>query len=107
MSELNKQHLEAVTDMLENMESVKGESFTKMVRFVGIVQAYTKLNIGMLVEAGVPEEDMEQYSKRAALFACALCHAYGKVIGVKNEDLDEVLTMVDQVDERIGKVFNK
>lgn len=105
MTKLNTQQLEAIDEMMQNMESVKGESFTKMVKFVGMIHAFTKLNVGMLVDAGVSEKNMEEYSKRAALFACALCHAYGKALDIKNEDLDEVLTMVDQVDERIGKIF--
>jgi hypothetical protein len=107
MDNIDKQQLEAIDEIIQNMKSVKGESFTKMVRFVGLVQSYTKMNIEMLIHAKVPEEEMDLYSERAALFSCSLCAAYGGALNIEHDDLAEVLKMVDQVEERIAKVFTK
>jgi len=98
--ELEKQ-LGAVGDIFETTTKVKGEDFADMVKFTGTLQSFCRMVVLELADYDVPEERLEAFTKHAALFASALCHAHGKALGIKKEDLEEVFKIVDSIEDRI------
>ena len=102
---MNKEKLEvqieAIQEIFSNADKVKGEAFTDMVRFVGTIQSFGAMMLGVCKDLGASDGHMDTLAERCALFSSALCGAHARALDLSIEQFDEVFKMANQIDARI------
>lgn len=91
-----------VNEILTNARSVKGENFVKFVKFTGIVHAFCNITINNAVmKARMTEEEFMDFADDGARLVSIICEEYAASLGLSDSDIDEALTLVEQINDRI------
>ena len=104
---MNKENVTAMLDSIEEMfdtaKSVRGQEFIKMVKFVGTLNATMRMLLREIrTNGGNTDAETNEYITQSAAFASSvLCAEHARALGIKDEDLQDIFKLVDNIEEKI------
>ena len=96
-----KDALQETDDILENINTVKGEGQVAAVSFACTMKAYIDLNVTFLHSLGIEEDAFETYTQVSTLIATKLMSMYTEQLGLATAGVGEAMRTARTISEHL------